>query len=1176
MQRTSNFPLFLSAALVLGAVQLLGCAAPGPPVSAEAPPAADIARTLEQAQGAYEAEDYIKAGELYGALAGNPEWLSEEQLRSVRHGIGRTEAIIQQRQLETAKERAQGLLGAAGTLSAEGKHEEAGRKLDALCDLVGRLSDEEKRQFEQLRLAVEEATGILPAMTAEEAEEKAEDYFTEGIHAYKAKQYAEASKYLDRALLLDVNLGWWDNRKLRKVHQKVTATLEDLLDQYATAKDLCESDRHAEAGEVLSSVKDTGISLGAEADAEIDKLLQEVEDKLAELRMRQEEQRKGEAADLLAEAKKLVDDGDYPRAGEKLKALTELQGYLTADLDAEFEQLREKVEQGTGLLPGMTAEEAEDRAEECLEAGLDAYDAGDYLAAQEHLDRTALLEEHLGSRDRRKLNKVRSKVARVLEELWSDYTTGKGLYAGDQYAQAGEALRRVEESGISLGAEADREVADLLAKVEAKLTEQREREEQQKLTRVAELLAQAGSLAAEEKYGQADARLSALEDPELAGYVSDAQWAEARGLQAAIGGAAEIARLKSSQQEAEELAARAGELIRARSAAVAKVEAAERAWQEEDFEAAKSLLLEAEKLLTSPELADLPVLAGLARDVQQKLAVVDTNVKLGRLVEEARRLARSDLLAAEKKVLEAREVAEQEGAALTAAQAGACDKVLAAVDEAYGAERRVRSEQLRRLAKLSDRYCDVREPDKAALMLSLVKEAGAGMVAEDYRTYALGKQAAAERAAEVQKSAAEGIRGQLAECREEVKRGDLETALARVPRIAAEAEENLAGSLLAQSLEQIASFLDKEFDEAISTTYPGLREVVDPELAQARPRIARGLAQYYLASNGPELAEPYLNKLVQQRGEYAQWARDRLQGIEGLKVQATQERLLAVKEKAAGVYTLAAELHRVAREGDLKEIEDVKQQLADASLELDVEKGNNALARGALVEAAILIGGVPVQDASPDVVQRLHAPVADRLASLRKVAADLQATQDALAAYDLAKAVAHLQEVQAAEDAGVQCEPFTITKQILVDMLDSVRHIEEAQERLRAQSKDELRRSRARLAKTLAREQDWQRYYEGTKAFFLREPGAVDSLRTALARPGELHPFELAEARRIVEALAGRRAPTVVVADDEQRAKVLYEQAVQAYAAGDKERVSRLLQVLKTRYSHTSAYREHR
>jgi len=1198
MQRDNDLLFFLSAALILCGVQLAGCAAPQEPsLGAEAapPPEQQVAEaqeaqpveaepavaqaleSLQQADQAYQDEDYQRARTLYAALAESPEGLSEEQIAEVRARLGRIITVLQERSLEERGKQAREMLHQAATLVDEGKHDEAAQRLAALKESADLLTSQERAEFQRLREAVAAATGIMPGMTDEEAEAVAEGRLEAVLEAYEAKRYGEAQAELERAGLLEQYLGSRDRRRLREVRSTVQDTLARLLADLAGAEERLAAQQYAQAADILRSIQATGVSMGAERDGQVRDLLAQAETGIEELRQRAEQEKKDQAAELLTQAKALNAEGNHQEAAQKLAALRDLEDCLSAEQMAEFQQARETVEEATGILPGMTAQETEQRAEHYFQRGIDAYKDKDYAEAKTCLDRAAMLDVSLGWWDNRKLRKTRAKVTEKLEELLADYERGKQLFSEEQYAEAKGPLEAVQSSGISIGADRDREVADLLAGIDEKIAELQRQQEEQNKQRATELLAEARKLGADGKHEEALTTLDALQ--ELAGYLSPEQEAEVAALCASVESAAEIARIETAQQKAEELAREAAQLVQKRTAVEEKLDAGEAAWRRGNLQEARSALTEAQHILRGMDLAEMPALADVLRQVERRLRDVDTQIKLSQMAGEARELAKTDLLAAETKVLQMQDLATAEGVALPPDAREVCGAVLAAVEAEYGAGRRLRLEEFRGLAELSDSYMAAGEYGKAIELLSLVEGAGQDVVTEDYRNLAAQKLAAAEQGLEQQKDAAERALAQLADARGELERGELEKALDGAAAVVSmTAAENLAGAPLVDVLQKAVSLLGAELEEAMAAARPDLAALADRALAQARAEISYGLSQYYLGAGSPELAEFYLNELAKGAPgaeQYSDWAGRQLAGVDRIKAEAERARLLEVEPQAKMVYDLAAELNRLAREGDLAQVEAASQQLADARLELQVRKVQSALNRGAFSVASALLEAAPTEGASGAIVEQLYQPLVERMETLRTAAANLKRAEEALAAHEFEKAVAHLLEVQqSGVDPIVEARPLVIQKQGLAGVLDAVRSAQDAQTGLRAAQQEELARARASLEEARAREQAWQQHYAGLRAFLLDEDDAAARLTKALGQTAGLRPFEVAQAQRIVDALAEAAGPELLV-NDEQAAGAIYAEAVEAYKAGDPARVNEALRELKTRYRHTKVYREH-
>ncbi|MHC5034934.1 MAG: coiled-coil domain-containing protein [Planctomycetota bacterium] len=907
-------------------------------------------------------------------------------------------------------------------------------------------------------------------------------------------------------------------------------------------------------------------------------------------------------------------------------------GHLDADQQKEYEGLCAAVEEATGVPPGASAKQRVAKAEEYFELGLEAYGQKNYAQAQALLDRAAKLGVDLGWWDNRKLRNVRAEVNATLARLCADYAQAQQLFEAGSYADAQDVARGVRNSGIDIGQ--DEAIEELLAAIEQKI-DQQAREEQEALNqRVAKALADAGALSSAGQHEEAIARLAKLD--ELAAHLSPEQQAEAERLRAASQEAAKAAAVQRELEKAEQLARQADEILATLSAVSAKVRAADQALAQDDLDAAKPILVEAKELLKGADVSASPALGELSRKLDQKLAAVERRLarrahleavgqRLSAMILEAEELMPQDLLGAERKMLEAVDLAEQEGLALTEDQARVRDAVRDAVEARYGTERRLRPEQYGGLVELSERYCEAAEYDKQAQLLALVKDAPAGLVADDYRKHAVGKLTAAAADAAQQAQQARRIVGLFGRCRGELKEGGLQAALAEArAAVQMAGEQGLAGASMLAVLEGAVSFLDTDFQEALAATYPELKKIVDERLELSRTALAVKLSDLYLSEGSPDLAEPYLRRVAAGGArEAAQWAKAHLATLEELRSNAEQARLLALEPDARRVLELAESLHQLATAGELDQAAAVEQELADARLQLQVKKAEAALNRGAYVEAARLLEGAPVDKASADLVAQIHRPLEARLTELRDVAVELKAAEDALAAYDIAAAGSRL---AAAHAAGVESVPLELKMASLRVVVDAVLDISQEEAALTAERNRDLEDARRKLAAVRVREEAWGRYFSALKAFLEASEGGRLALQQVVAEPEGLHDFELSNARYIVATLAEaegepavadaaaklseakaeyavgnylaatalldelRVMPGFVVSEDcqrqaaelaaqiqtkESKAEELYGQAIEAYKAGDAEAVGRITAEL-SKYRNTKAYRDHR
>ncbi|MCK4376464.1 MAG: hypothetical protein KAX19_14095, partial [Candidatus Brocadiae bacterium] len=517
------------------------------------------------------------------------------------------------------------------------------------------------------------------------------------------------------------------------------------------------------------------------------------------------------------------------------------------------------------------------------------------------------------------------------------------------------------------------------------------------------------------------------------------------------------------------------------------------------------------------------------------------------------------------------------------------------------------------------------EHEKAKRLLVLVKDASGALVAEDYRSHAVGKLAAAERAAAQQQEAAGEMAGSLEQSRAELERGERRKALSRIETAVRTAtEQELAGPLMAGVLQEAVALLEADFERAAAAARAEAKELLDAELAAGRVAMGRSLSEFYLANKGPDLAEPYLRKLT-SIPEHAQWAGAQLASVEQLAAEARQLRLLLVGGEAARVRELEAEVSALKDAGQSAQARLVEARLADAQLELQVKKARHALERGAYTEAVRSLEEAPADKASGSLAIRVYEPVRLRLRRLRAAAVQLRNAEQALAADDLRAAGARLRQVEA---AALEAKPLQIKKEALIAVLESALNLREDDMALAAQKGGALRSFRAELAALSVREEAWQRYYGALAGFLIGDEDGRAALHQTLAQqPAGLQQFELSRARQMLATLAkGEGEPAVAVtqaalaeararyaegdnvaaaellvklrgmteflasealwqgADElaeqirqkEKRAEELYARAVEARNAGDAARVGELIAELKADYAGTRAFRDRR
>jgi len=1287
-----RLPVLVSAAMVFVVAPLAGCTTAAQPKPAEQPAAAPTAeaapeaapapsealpvpqgapeeaiappalKLFQQAVDAYQSKDYERSRVLLDQSLESPEGLTDEQAADARARLARIQSIMHQRELEarqkpaeaepapaatapgpeaaaesgTGREKASALLVTVGGLAAEKKFSEAAAGVEVLDSLRDYLAPDERARYDLLRAAVQAATRQLRPLSSEETKARATDDFASGAKSYETRDYAAAALELDAAASFEGGLGWWDSRKLRNMRADVEGALRSLRADVARARALLAGQEYAQAQELLAKVKNTRANIGTAESEDVDKLLAEATRKLAEQTLRETEERRSLAAGKLDKARALVATQDLPAASAELTDLTSLQGYLSDEQRQQYQELCDQVEKATGVRPGMSPEQRAASAQHYLDLGLNAYRDKRFVEAQDYLHKAAELNADLGRSDNSRLRKTAAEVDETLRQLRADYARGRELFQNGDFAAAKKALRAVKDSGVDIGAQETADVSRLLDEIKQKLEEQRQREAEEQAKQARQFLSEAESLAQEQKYPEARAKLTELEN--LMGRLSPEQQEEARRLGAAVEASAKAAAVKAADEKSRQLEAASTALIEAQASVLATMKSADEALQRDDPEQARGLLLKLREMLKDPDVAGLPPLRDVPAQLDQKLAAAETALarrahladvqrRLDALMREAVALSQTDLLAAEAKALAAADLARQEGLELTPELARARDGVLAAVEARYGPERRLRLKLYAGLVALADGYTEAGEYDKARRVLLLVQEAPPQAATAESRDAARRRLAVVDAELARQDAAVERLMVAFKECDAALRQRQLPQALKQLDSILVAAQAEKVDSLRrVRLLTETVSFLTNDFDNVARTTYPSVEHLIDGRLDGVQQPLARELSRLYLDNGSPELAEPYLKQLVASSAvdaESAAWAKGQLEEIQALKAKAEQQTLLAIGEDAQGVLTAAAKLHEAVRAGRTDEVQPAEQELADARLKLQVKKARGAAARGAYDEAARLLEGGRPDKATPAVVEQTYQPVLKQVKDLQSSSANLRAAEEALASHNLPEAGARLADVQATEtDAG----PVALRKEVLAAVLNAGLELQETVTGLSAQEARILNQAREELSACDAREKAWQAYYAALDEFLRGKEGGRAALGRVVAQPQGLKQFEVEAVReaagppapvqpkpeapaaqdKLREALAAygdgdylraqalvdelKAAPEFAASDalrrdagqledlirqQEARAQELYDEAVRAFQAGDTERARLLTNELKAKYGRTKVLRDH-
>ncbi len=1137
----------------------------------------DVGKTLARLGAAYEAgkaaygrQDYETAGAELGKVRDSGIDIGGGKLEECANLVAEIEKKASELELQRTEQnikRAGELVASAAELVEQKKFAQAIEPLAGAAELQEYLSRDQKAQLGQLRLVVLRATGEVPGASAAEKKQIAREYYDAGITAYKARRYAEAQKMLDAVAAMDVGLGWLTDRKLRSVRQDVGKTLARLGAAYEAGKAAYGKGDYEAAMAELSEVRDSGIDIGGGKLEECANLVAEIEKKASELELQRTNENIKRAGELVASARGMVLDGKFEQAGKHLLAVMELDQYLSDTQRATVNTLRRAVLEATGMLPGGTDEEKSAVADEYFDGGMLAYDQGRYVDAQQMFAVATGMGTGFGWGGERKLRKAQKDIESRLATLRIWYENGKAAYEARDFEPAREELLRVAESGIQMDQETEQGLQAMLDGIDQKVAQQKLQRLQAYETRTQAMLARSAKVM--DVYHEVQNRLAEAE-----------------------------------------------------TAAAAR-----------DFSQARLILTEAQKLLVDPDVKGQAMLADSALKVEAMLAsVVDladaqmrseaAAKKIEDLVTEAKTLLATDMLAAQRKIAEARHLSATEGVAFTASQQSVYREVLDAVAAEHGVERSMWAEQCMHFYAMSGEYEAVGEYGKGAQLLGVIEGGDASTVSTALIQDVKAKRTSLEKMAQEQTAAAQKLIASFAAARASLADKDLAAALAGYRAIVGKAEaQKLAGQAMISILETGVTFLADDVAKAIAAVRPDYQAVAERLLGRAREQMAVGLASWYLTAGNAGLAEPQLKLLAAGDSEHAGWAEDLLGGIEGMKAQADEARLLAVTEDLKNVYELAEQLQSMVAGANLEGAQYVEAKLTDARVALAARKAEVALEGGDWASASRELAAVPAERAGKGPAKKLYDGLKAKTDAMASVADDLKAAEAALLAGDLEKASGLLARVRRGD---ALAGPLAIQAEALAGVLEPIRVAHAQLLDIQAQGDRLLKASREAKASLERREEGWQGFIAAAKmlgegkgeeaqASFVAllddasklsaaEVGVVraitgvvagdrreeiDEAKVALARAeGLAEAGQYAQASLAIEQLTGLAAYgwdpdlrlraaglTDRIRQAEEHAQALYAEAVKAHGAGDVAGLKRALAELEKDYSGTECYR---
>ncbi len=1175
MQRANHLVLMLSLAAVLVLGHLIGCAAPPSPEAGQPPEAAPgeaaqlppeaVDQTLQAADQAFQDEQYERAAQLYASLQQAEAELTPEQQELVQTRLKRIESIQHQQAVEetpaVSRGEAPAALEEAERLVQEGSPEQAAPMIQALDKMWDDLPVLLRVRVDELRRSIAESSDALGPLAKREKVRRGEKYLDVGVRARKQNNYAMAARCLDAAAAFEVSLGWIDNRTLRSNRRKVHKRLTTLTWAFEAGKAAHEAGDYETATNRLGDVVEAGIKIGDGRLAEARQLLEDAEQKLQQQRQEVARQETEKATQLLEKAGSLVEEEEYEEAAAALAQLQPLAERLDQAQKGRLAELRQSVVAAGGPLPAATEEEKRQVALNKLEEALTAYEQKRYVDAGEALDLVAGMDVDLGRRNSRKLRETRREVTAELERLRRAFQEGMSAYQAEDYQAAREKLGMVARSDIQL--------------------------EDQMKQKAAE------TLAALEKAGRQQ----------------------------------EVQQVVRREQQAQAIEKRAGQILDALGTVSDLLARADEAIAAEDLGEAESALKRAGQLLQKEDVKDLPAAAELSEKVNSRMATVasmkeelaereKTRQQVAALIEEAKKLAETDLLAAEKQVLEARDLAAEKDISLSPAQQAVAAEIAERVRSAMWQERALAAEQCQRIVRMADRYESRGEYRKPAELLGLVEQARPAVAGSELKRQATNLRVQMKQKAADQQAAAQEIVQRFDRARALLERGEFKASMhGAILQQARDA--GLAGQPLIDVYQAAVQFLEKDVAGVLEETEPDYGQMAADLMERAEPQMHRQLAEHYLQNDAPELARPHLRSLLDE-GDHAGWAQQKLDNLSALQAAAEDARLRAIAPEVDGVYGLARDLDALLKEGKVQEARSVRGQLRDARVRLAVKKARMALDRGAWQVARDVLDAASVEGASAEAASAYES-VRKEAECRARAAGELEEAREAIAGGTIEKASGLLQSAGGRSCLGAAQQ---IKLNTLTAVLEPVRARKANWMAMRSWQERTMARDRERLQELQQRQKVWQSYHRALEALVVQcDLGKADSLfATALEgrealMPGERQTIENVRAtvqKAVADADAlldqaqqqvedGRYAAASVALEKvkqsggysvseelkqraqqvaqqieqaEQKAGKLYAEAVQAHQAGDVDRLAQLLSRLESEYSGTRVYQK--
>jgi Raf kinase inhibitor-like YbhB/YbcL family protein len=343
--------------------------------------------------------------------------------------------------------------------------------LAELIEAAEELSLRQQDELEQLRHAVEEATGHLPGMTEQEAKRLSHDYLKRGLEAFYADDYVAAEGLFERAAVLEEHLDDWGRSTLSARRAQVAEKLAEVRAAFAEARRRFEQGDYAGASALLQTVLDSDISIGAEQDREVARLLGESKERLAALQRERRERRTRDVGSTpLAGLRALIEGEKYEEAGAQLAEIQDVAEQLSEQQQDELQEL------WVALARALERQRKQRLAGILTEAKALVWEEN-YSDAEGKLAQLADATEELDEEQKEEIGQLVATLKRVRERQRRERATGllaeaKALVEKKRFEEAEDKLTELTEIADALNERQREELQELRLAVEegSKLT----------------------------------------------------------------------------------------------------------------------------------------------------------------------------------------------------------------------------------------------------------------------------------------------------------------------------------------------------------------------------------------------------------------------------------------------------------------------------------------------------------------------------------------------------------------------------------------------------------------------------------------------------------------------------------------------------------------------------------